>query len=242
MKLYCFYTASYEIFLKTWFLSSNQDDFDVVLHKSSFQGEAANYKEEDWYNITKEKAKYIIQTIQENMGDTFIFSDVDIQFFQQTKPYIDQLMGSKDLLIQRDDPQGMCCTGFLVLRGNRKTLRLWQDIYNLIGNEFGDDQDCFNMLLRPPTILFRMLNKVLSSNMKIKLSTRRANKYHLKWEYLPNTFFSGGTLTGNRWVPAENLSIPENIILHHANWTVGMDNKIAQLKYVRDIVQSREAD
>jgi hypothetical protein len=62
----------------------------------------------------------------------------------------------------------------------------------------------------------------------------------MKWKYLPVEFFGGGTLTGTLWEPGLPLTVPENIFVHHANWTVGVSNKIAQLSYVRKIVEERK--
>jgi len=35
------------------------------------------------------------------------------------------------------------------------------------------------------------------------------------------------------------MLVPKDIVMHHANWTVGIKNKIAQLEYLRDIVKGR---
>ena len=43
-----------------------------------------------------------------------------------------------------------------------------------------------------------------------------------------------------QWEPGCELNIPQDIVMHHANWTIGIENKIAQLQYVRDIVNSRD--
>jgi hypothetical protein len=38
-----------------------------------------------------------------------------------------------------------------------------------------------------------------------------------------------------------DLPVPEGIVMHHANYVVGVEQKIAQLEYVRDIVRARSA-
>jgi hypothetical protein len=53
---------------------------------------------------------------------------------------------------------------------------------------------------------------------------------------LPDTFLSGGTLTGKRWNPGDYLQLLDGIYMHHANWTIGVENKITQLKYVKALV------
>jgi len=43
-------------------------------------------------------------------------------------------------------------------------------------------------------------------------------------------------VSNKRWVPGMNLNIPDQIMPHHSNFTIGLENKIAQLEYVRGIV------
>ena len=37
-----------------------------------------------------------------------------------------------------------------------------------------------------------------------------------------------------KYTELSELVIPDNMLVHHANWTHGLDNKIKQLAYVRD--------
>ena len=50
----------------------------------------------------------------------------------------------------------------------------------------------------------------------------------------------GGTFTGHGWKPEQKLTIPDEILMHHANYTQGIKNKIAQLKYVKTVVSKRK--
>lgn len=34
----------------------------------------------------------------------------------------------------------------------------------------------------------------------------------------------------------DSLSVPQEIFMYHANWTIGIQNKIAQLDYVKRIL------
>ena len=83
-----------------------------------------------------------------------------------------------------------------------------------------DDQNTLNSLIRQPAM-------------------------NVKWKHFSADFLSGGTTVGGngyRWYPGITFPIPETILLHHANWTVGVPNKIAQLQYVKAVVKkNREA-
>jgi hypothetical protein len=59
------------------------------------------------------------------------------------------------------------------------------------------------------------------------------NKFDLSWTYLPNSFMSGGTMSGRQWNPGEVLDLPSELRIHHANWTIGVDKKLAQMTAFR---------
>ncbi len=231
MKIYCYYTAAYEELVRDWFLPSLKDNFEVILNKETTRTKSVRYKEEGWYDITREKTDLIIQAIRDNLNDVIVFSDPDIQFFLKTEEYVQKLSKNHDLVFQSGSPDGELCTGFFALRCNRKTLRLWQDVRDRIGFEKGSDQDCLNSLLL--TNRNFLVVKWLYQLMGYYFSKYGLNPYGIRWEYFPIEFFSGGSLTGKLWSHGMPLELPENIIMHHANWTNGLSNKIAQLEYVK---------
>jgi len=220
IKLYALYTPSHEILKEEFFLPSLQDDFEIIFEFCDQTCPSARFMSEGWTKTTLRKVDLIIRAIKENWGSVFIFSDVDIQFFGPIEDILLACMGDKDMVIQKNSPAGVLCSGFFVCRGNEKTLRLWQDVKKTM-QERGSYSD------------------QISLNHCIKRSSKK-NPYDIVWDYLPDTFFGGGTSTGCEWFPGMSLPIPENIIMHHANWTNGIKNKIMQLKYVRSHVQKKE--
>ena len=220
IRLYALYTPSHEVLKDQFFLPSIQDDFDVICEFCEQTCLKAEFMSEGWTKTTMRKVDLIIRAIQENWGKIFIFSDVDIQFFRPIKNMIISLMEGKDILMQKNNPEGVLCTGFFACRANEKTLRLWTDVkHTMEEKQLQSDQISFNQC--------------------IKRSSKK-NPYNVVWDYLPNVFFGGGTLTGHVWRPGISLTIPHNIMMHHANWTRGgVKNKIAQLIYVRDEVYKR---
>lgn len=222
MKLYALYTPSHEILKDTYFLPSIQDDFEIVLGFCEQTSSSATFMSEGWTKTTMRKVDLIIRAIEENWGNVFIFSDVDIQFFAPIQDTILALIEGKDIIMQRNNPEGVLCTGFFACRANEKTLRLWQDVKKTMeNNKSNSDQISFNQC--------------------IKKKSKR-NPYGLVWDYLPDSFFGAGTLAaypGYLWKPGRMLHIPDDIMIHHANWTRGIKNKIAQLKYVRNEVSKK---
>ena len=241
MRLYAFYTPSHEILKNEWFLPSLKDDYELKIEKYDQECPTGNYKKQGWVRAMLRKAEIIVHAIKDNCDGMFIYSDVDIQFFKPTQDLSCQLMKRKDLALQRDSPEGGLCAGFFICRANWKTLKLWEDICRFLAkSDNRDDQDVLNDFLLTSRIVPRMLNRlveVFDKNKQWAIHCRPhfSNSYGIKWRYLPMEFFGGGTLTGKQWTPGTSLVIPRNIVLHHANWTVGLENKIAQLQYVRNI-------
>jgi hypothetical protein len=122
--------------------------------------------------------------------------------------------------MQKNSPNGVLCTGFFACRGNEKTLRLWEDVKKMMESDsLSSDQISFNRCIR---------------------RNGHKNPYNVIWAYLPSSFCGGGTFTGYEWHPGMVLPIPGKIMMHHANWTKGVKNKIAQLIYVRNEVLRRK--
>lgn len=216
IKLYACYTPSHRILKDEWFLPSLQDDYEINMEFFEQECPTGVFLEEGWTKTTLRKVEMIIRAIKENWGTFFIYSDVDIQFFKPTQAIISKLMRDKDIILQRDCPEGTACTGFFACKGNHETLQLWQEVREyMIDNPNKSDQETFNLTLKKHP--------------------------EVRWDHLPNIFFGAGTLTGLKWMPNKYLFVPKNIVLHHANWTKGINNKIAQLKYVKQTLKNKLA-
>ena len=245
MKLYCYYTPSYRILIDDWFVPSVRSEYELVLKCADYQGISVDFKEPGWFDIVGEKIDFLIQAVGDNIGKVFVFSDPDIQFFGQTKDDILSVMKGFDLLFHCDSPDGVACTGFIVCLASEKTLKLWQDVRAGIGMENKDDQDAVNKVLinNACGIPYLILRKFVSSpKLAPAVSSLGMNPYRIKWRLLPTRYFGGGTLTARLWNPGCQLPVPKDIVLHHANWTVGLENKLAQLEYVKGLVRSRQGN
>jgi hypothetical protein len=220
IKMYALCTPSHEILRDNYFLPSLQDDFDLIIENAEQTCTTSAFMSEGWTKTTIKKVDLIIKAIHENWGSFFIFSDLDIQFFQPIEDAICTLLKDNDLIIQKNCPSGVLCSGFFVCRANEKTLQLWSDVKTM-------------MLQNPEQ------SDQITLNQCIKRHSKK-NPYDVQWDYLPTTFFGGGTLTGTYWYPGKKLPVPQNIMIHHANWTRGIANKVAQLEYVKKIVKQQK--
>jgi hypothetical protein len=224
MKAYLFYTPSHKVLIEEWFKPSLKDDFELVVEERRQTCPSARFMDNGWRETMIHKVDLILRAIEENPGEVFIHSDVDVQFFKPVKDIIRGLIGDKDMVIQRNNASGSVCPGFFAAKGNKKNLRLWRHIRKQLHNR----QDTNDQLL---------LNSVLRSKWNIL----RQFKFGIKWSHLPFSFYSVGPDRARQWRPGIDLCIPKDIVMHHANWTVGLEQKIAQLRHVKDMVKSRQA-
>lgn len=214
-KLYTFYTPSHEVFYKDWFLPSVSalDEYDLVVEVYDQECETAVFMEKGWISTMKRKVKMMQRAVQENWGSWFVYSDVDIQFFRSTVAEISKALAKRDIVFQQDVPGGYVCAGFFACKANSNTERFWKMVEEYMENHPGvSDQPSVNALLK----------QIRGHGI-------------ITWGILPTTFFGAGTLTGHAWKPGDALHIPHNIIIHHANHTVGIDNKIEQLMLVKSL-------
>lgn len=210
IKMYALYTPSHEILVSKYFKKSIKDDFDLKVTIFDQKCATGEFNSDGWTKTMQDKVQVIINAIKENFGKIFIFSDVDIIFIKPVEKAIRKLMKNKDFIIQRSSLESnFMCTGFFAMRGNEQNLNLWIAIKE-----------------------YMKLNPKLSEENVINLFMKQNKLNNIRWKFLPIEFYNGGMLTNKKWTPGQDLVIPKNILLHHANWTVGIENKIAQFEYV----------
>jgi hypothetical protein len=219
IKIYSFYTPSHTLLVDTFFLPSVPADCQVKLSLYEQISPHGDFMEPGWNETMLFKIETIIKGIEENWGGFFIHADVDIQFFGPLTKIIALAIKNYDMLIQKDSPQGTLCAGFFVCKGNAKTLSLWKEIRAKLRDKEYLQND-------PYTNDQEELNELLFYS----------NPYELKWDYLPDSFFGAGLFTGTHWYKGDQLSLPKDIVMHHANYTSGIENKMAQLAYVKEQV------
>ena len=234
MRLYSIYTPSHKVFLKRWFLPTIRDDYELIMKQCPQECPKGLFMKNGWMKTLHRKIDLIINAIHNNWNDIFVFSDVDIQFFGKTKELILDSIKNFDFIAQKDandslnaeivpDMSGHLCAGFFACKGNERTLRLWEEVKKYC-------------LEKPHRHDQHGLNHYLNGFSAHK----KDNLFGVTWDYLPPEFYSPGSYLGTGiWSSGKKLEIPENIVMHHANWTQGIRNKIAQLKYIKRTVGKR---
>jgi MoaA/NifB/PqqE/SkfB family radical SAM enzyme len=208
MKLITVCSASHTTLKDTWFLPTLEDDYEVRTFQCDVEG-PGTYLEEDWTRAVLFKSATIVNAIEENWGDVFVYSDVDVTFFGPTKTTILEHVRDKDVVCQLDHPCGTLCTGFFGIRANKATLRLWRQVHDAVEQE-RRDQVAFNRFVRE----FR----------------------DLRVGYLPSTFFGPGTFSGRLVHAHERVYVPAAAVMFHANYTIGVTNKMRLLSQISRVV------
>lgn len=213
MNIYSCYTPSHKKLYWKYFQSSVCFDTSVA---SFVLPECGNgtYKNELWTMATKSKLEAILEIIDSNIDDIFIFSDVDIQFFGPLTDLITDSIRHCDLVTQNDPSlkyDQMYCTGFMAIRNKPRVRALFQATLDLMNQDSNlDDQDAFNIVARDTT------------NVKIGLFDQNVVWSHRKM-----------------WKPGDELEVPEEILVHHANWTHTLNDKEIQLEEVANLMNQR---
>mgnify|MGYP002780971453 CR=1 FL=1 len=229
MKVISMATPTHRQLEEEWFLASFKDECrPQVLHVDDKGPGGGYWRTEGFDAAVRRKIQYIADTVAAHRGELIMWADVDIQFFQPVVPILETLMQGKDMLFQRGNHRHEeVCSGLFVCRASWKTLIFWRTAQLLMRYySYKGDQAVTNMLL---------------GMLKKRPRTRRAfNLFGIHWDYLPDSFYCPGVNYSMLWNPGDALPIPDPIHLHHANFTKGVSNKLAQFAYVRDIVAARK--
>lgn len=203
IKHYTFFTESHRIFLK-YFLNTFPFDPSVELAICYVpqECETGEYESDGFDKTMKRKVEIINEALDElKDGDVLFFTDADVIFLKPYKDVFLKEMGEYDIAFQNDT--GTACMGVFACRVSNKTRFFFKDLYNNLEG-FKHDQVAANHLLI-------------------------TKKYDLKYKFFSHIIFNYG-FYGKRYEGEEDVLIPKDIVLLHANFAVGVDTKIKLIK------------
>jgi hypothetical protein len=162
-------------------------------------------------NITKYKWKLILETFSYGY-DNVIYSDIDIVFFRDFVPYINEVSKKYRCGIQSEALPSYpvnCCTGFMYF--NKSAKNLLKKLFE-VNNKYlfkGNDQDAFNYVYR------------------------NSSKISKEFYVLPDSLFQCGLLYKTH-LNKNFLSLVEELkpYFFHANFVFGINNKIKLFKFL----------
>jgi hypothetical protein len=220
LTVHALVTPSHMPMLERWFLPSLPVECRPVIH--SRDAEPVVYAQGSWHRVVGQKFDIVLETISTlDDGELFVMSDVDVCFYGS---FVDDARGRMDgleVLFQNNRPTlplapDNVCTGFMVIRATSRSRDFFERARNVLVTRnsaiVGDQNACIEILRTAPDAI--------------------------RWGFLPVTYWSPGDPRG-RWEPGMSLAPPDGMLLHHANHTVGVDNKLAQLEAVAAIMELR---
>jgi|688.fasta_scaffold626477_2 hypothetical protein len=209
MKVYTFFTDSHKVFLNNFIETFPfEEGLDLEIKYFPQECRSGKYREDGWKKTMWKKVEYIIESLNETEdNEMFVHADIDIQFFGNIKNDLIQLIDSsnKDILFQDDG--GVVCMGFFICRKNEKTLSFFKKVLEFL-NSFEDDQVATNYFLKENTVSYGIL---------------------------PQRYYTVGIKHGLWFGDETKFEIPNDILMHHANYTKGVDNKLKLLKHIKEI-------
>ncbi len=212
MNIYTHYSDSHKELYEDYFKKSLRDLYskDELVIRAAYHEQttsAGTFMEAGWLESMKYKLQVILQAIEENKNDYFIFADTDIVFY---KPFVEDLLQEiKDCDIACQEDCGSLCAGFFIARGNKENKKLFTHIYNNF-TQMVNDQVALNHF--KDMVRYKLLD---------------TNKY-----YTIGNFFNNKDGT-HKWDGVTNIIPPKEIKIHHANYVVGVADKIKLIDLIR---------
>lgn len=212
MNIYTHYSDSHKQMYDDFFKSSIRSLYtkDEVLIKGVYHRQtttSGDFMSRGWLDSMDIKLNVILEALEENSGKSFIFSDCDIQFFKPFVHIINDELKDCDIVCQED--RGSLCAGFFGCNSNEKTKKLFSII-----------KENFRAMVNDQVALNNFKDLVNYKFLDVKQFFTIGNVFE-------NT---SGTYI---WDNITNIKPPREIIMHHANYVIGTDNKIKLLKMIK---------
>ncbi|MEQ8718844.1 MAG: putative nucleotide-diphospho-sugar transferase [Acidimicrobiales bacterium] len=249
MRLIASVSASHARLVEEWFLPTVPAGFEPVVVDAEQLCASGEFRSDGWMNQVALKFVAIEEATWGHDGEIAIFSDVDIRFFEGFTPELArELLGDRDIAFQQGSLSGTLCAGFYIFRVGDRARSFFQRVEAYLTPDYvGDDETAMNEELRVP--LLRGMGKIDSLGERPRrLAFDALTAFHarrprpadqLSWRLLPSYIWNPGLSRPREWRPGDPLRVPRTIHVHHANYTVGVANKLAQLAEVDRIVASR---
>ena len=236
MRFCVTYTNSHQPFFEKHFMKSFpfEEDVSLVLEKMPQKCEQGRLFSEGWRDQMIEKQKFINKCLTTFfLDEILVFSDVDVRFYGNVKDDLIECLGDHDIAFMKDhnsDEVGRC-GGFFILKSCDKIRGLFSEVLSILQSFDPNDPTSFE------TSEQQTINSVLR---------RRTD---VRWKYLPPRYYTHGLYTqglenfteqnqsGLWWenkssTERDKMFVAQDLKVHHANWSSGIDNKLELLDFV----------
>ena len=175
---------------------------EYKLRPIEFDGQSRTIGEREYHKVLA-----WIKAIKKNMGDVIVFSDTDVQFLRPSSRFLLDALLNYDIAFQQNSIEGKVCSGFFVCRCSLQT----QNFMEVVAKR-----------------LKRIMHKSGRGEQHVMHTLLNEGWLQLKIEKLSRDRVWS---PGRKYHDLEDLDVPEEIMIHHANWIEGRKGKISQLNY-----------
>ena len=212
ITIYTHFTDSHKPMYDRFFLPSlrklySKDEVRLRVLQTPQLSKTGSFMSPGFVETVDVKVDHILRALDEQ--ESFIFADVDICFY---KPFVEDVMNKLngyDIVCQED--RESLCSGFFACKSNSSTKGLFKEIKNHLRSHNVNDQVSLNHL---------------KDIVKYGLLDKRA--YYTIGNFYTN---ENGTYIWNNKV---HINPPSDMVLHHANYVVGVENKIRLLEMIKN--------
>lgn len=213
LKIITFYSDSHFEIYNNFFLSSYNkflSENELISKKIEQISHTGEYESEGFDYTMIEKLSLIIESIDLSDKRFLVYSDCDVQFFSK----LEFDLMDNDIAFQQDGSPNNLCAGFFISKQNHSVLNFFKEVKQILIKNL-------NGRIHDQTIINHLFNNGYD---KIKKTILPHDKY---WTVAYSEI-------GGVWDGVRDFNIPINLIAHHANFTIGIKNKINLLKLVKE--------
>lgn len=202
MKLFTYYTDSHAYLYENFLKKTVNkfNEYELISEKGNQYCEDGSFNSKNFGKTTFEKIKFVLDSNEWESNDITIFTDADVVFLKNTKEFFQNEIENLDMVFQNDN--WTCNTGVYIFKRNNNVKQLLENILSIQNVGFHNEQVALNSIIRDHNI-----------------------KYKLFDERIWNVNFQGLC----PWDGNELINFPDNILMFHANYMVGVKNKINAL-------------
>ena len=200
MRIFTIASPSHMILLKDYFIPSVEKINEYDLTVKEIPQMGDSDFGTKGFNDTCYQKLRLLYDMAQLPDEYVLYADCDLVFFKFTEVDLKFRIGVKDALFQSD--AGMLCAGFVFMRPSAKLADFFSHCIANFRHGVEGDQGVINR-----------------------------NRGMMNFGVLPAEYYNIAFANhGKVYNSGDPVIIPENIRIFHANWTVGIDNKIELLK------------
>lgn len=213
MKMYTFYSESHrdiyeDYFLKSFKKNKLDENFELITKVVPQLSDNGGFNSKGFNETMNFKLDLLLEAVKENKDKYFMYCDCDVQFIHNFYQDIISYQNENiDIYAQPDEHT--ICAGFFMAKSNiifEKFIKKVQKKLKEINYQY-NDQVIMNQL-----------------------------KSFIRFKLLPKEkYFSIGNYNGGKvWKIGDEIKKTEEILVHHANYTIGTETKKALMNGLKN--------